>query len=123
MKREAGLDAYLKEAVSWDADRIRRIHASETRAWWVAGASLLVTLALAASLWALMPLKRVEPFVIRVDNATGVVDVVPAYDGQAEPNEAVHRYFLGHYVRLHERFNAAAPSRTTTNWPRSTRRR
>ena len=30
-----------------------------------------------------MPLKRVEPFVVRVDNSTGVVDVVPVYDGRA----------------------------------------
>ena len=29
----------------------------------------------------LMPLKRVEPFVVRVDNSTGVVDVVPVYAG------------------------------------------
>ena len=31
----------------------------------------------------LMPLKRVDPFVVRVDNSTGIVDVVPVYAGHA----------------------------------------
>jgi type IV secretion system protein VirB8 len=53
----------------------------------------------------LLPLKRVEPFVIRVDNSTGIVDVVPVYAGQAPLDEAVTRYFLTHYVNVCERFN------------------
>ena len=36
----------------------------------------------AVALMVLMPLKRVEPFVIRVDNTTGLVDVVPVYTGR-----------------------------------------
>ncbi len=55
----------------------------------------------------LMPLKRVDPFVIRVDNTTGLVDVVPVYAGQAQMPEAVTRYFLDHYVTVCERFNFA----------------
>ena len=49
----------------------------------VAGAGWLSALVLAAALMLLMPLKRVEPFVVRVDNATGIVDVVPVYAGNA----------------------------------------
>ena len=55
----------------------------------------------------LMPLKRVEPFVVRVDNATGVVDVVPVYTGNASMPEAITRYLLTHYVTVCERFNFA----------------
>ena len=55
----------------------------------------------------LMPLKRVDPFVVRVDSATGVVDVVPVYAGRATPEEAVTRYFLTHYLTVCERFNFA----------------
>jgi type IV secretion system protein VirB8 len=55
----------------------------------------------------MMPLKRVEPFVIRVDSSTGVVDVVPRYDARATPQEAVTRYFLTHYLTVCERFNFA----------------
>jgi type IV secretion system protein VirB8 len=55
----------------------------------------------------LTPLKRVEPFVIRVDNSTGVVDVVPVYAGHAALPETVTRYFLDHYVSVCERFDFA----------------
>ena len=48
-----------------------------------------------------------EPFVIRVDNSSGVVDVVPTFVGRAEMSEAVTRYFLDHYVTVCERFNFA----------------
>jgi type IV secretion system protein VirB8 len=54
----------------------------------------------------LIPLKRVEPFVVRVDNTTGIVDVVPVYDGHAPLDEAVTRYFLTHYITVCERFNS-----------------
>jgi len=55
----------------------------------------------------LMPLKHVEPFVVRVDNTTGVVDVVPVYAGRSALPEAVTRYLLTHYVTVCERFNYA----------------
>jgi len=102
------LDAYYEEAASWDADRARGSERSERRAWIVATAACAVTLMLGMALVALMPLKRVEPFVIRVDASTGIVDAVPVYDGAAEPGELVSRYFLGHYVRMRERFNPAS---------------
>lgn len=54
-----------------------------------------------------MPLKRVEPYLIRVDNSTGVVDVVPLYAGHAQLGEAVTRYFLTHYITVCEQFDYA----------------
>jgi len=44
-------------------------------------------------------------FVIRVDNSTGIVDVVPMFAGNAEMSQIVTRYFLDHYVTVCERFN------------------
>ncbi|EQD29232.1 VirB8, partial [mine drainage metagenome] len=58
-------------------------------------------------LLALVPLKRVEPYVIRVDSRTGVVDVVPAYDGREDFNQAIARYFLMRYISVCERFDYA----------------
>jgi type IV secretion system protein VirB8 len=49
----------------------------------------------------------VEPFVVRVDNTTGVVDVVPVYTGEAGVQQTVSRYFLSHYISTCERFNFA----------------
>jgi type IV secretion system protein VirB8 len=99
--------AYFLEAASWDADRAAGFHRAARTAWRVAAAACLCALASALSLVLLMPLKRVDPFVVRVDNSTGVVDVVPTYAGEASQNELVTRYFLTHYVSVCERFNHA----------------
>jgi type IV secretion system protein VirB8 len=98
---------YFHEAQSWDADRAAQFRRSARTAWWAAGAGWLCAVASALALAMLMPLKRVEPFVVRVDNSTGIVDVVPVYAGRATPEEAVTRYFLTHYLTVCERFNFA----------------
>ena len=67
----------------------------------------LCALIIALALMLVMPLKRVEPFVIRVDNSTGVVDVVPVYAGGALMPEVFTRYLLTHYVTVCERFDFA----------------
>ncbi|TLZ15158.1 MAG: virB8 family protein, partial [Gammaproteobacteria bacterium] len=77
------LTVYYREAASWDADRMARATRDARRAWQMAGAGWICAVAGAVSLVLLMPLKRVEPFVVRVDNSTGIVDVVPVYDGKA----------------------------------------
>jgi type IV secretion system protein VirB8 len=105
MKSDAALEKYLKDAISWDSDRDAQMRRSERTAWWVAGAGCLCSVATALALVLLMPLKGVEPFVVRVDNSTGIVDVVPVYAGRSSMDEAVTRYFLTHYVMVCERFN------------------
>ena len=105
MRTEPELEGYFAEAASWDADRRRQSERTVRLALTLAGAGWLAVLALAAALMLLMPLKRVEPFVVRVDNATGVVDVVPVYAGHSRVPEAVTRYLLTHYVTVCERFN------------------
>ena len=105
MTKNLELQAYFAEAASWDRDRVAMQRRSAIIAWWVAGAGWIASLALVAVLVILMPLKRVEPFVIRVDNASGMVDVVPVYVGHEAMPETVSRYFLSHYVTVCERFN------------------
>jgi type IV secretion system protein VirB8 len=107
MRAAAGLEDYFRESASWDADRAAESRRSARTAWRVAAAGWLCAMACAVGLVALLPLKRVEPFVVRVDNATGVVDVVPAYEGGKALDETVTRYFLAHYVTVCERFNFA----------------
>jgi type IV secretion system protein VirB8 len=105
MKRDAALQAYFAEAASWDADRVAASERSMRTAWRVAVGACVLALAAIFALVLLMPLKRVDPFVIRVDNATGIVDVVPVFAGQATMPEVVTRYFLDHYLTVCERFN------------------
>ena len=101
------LEEYFHEAATWDAHRAAQAWHSARCAWWVAGSSVLCVIALAGCLIVLMPLKRVEPFVVRVDNSTGIVDVVPVYAGKAALEQTVTRYFLAHYISVCERFNFA----------------
>jgi len=107
MSAEAEVRAYWSESASWQADRAA-LREQVGRIWrWVAAAGWLCAVLLATAIAVLMPLERVEPFVIRVDNATGIVDVVPEYAGRGEAGELVTRYLLTHYVRVCQRFNAA----------------
>jgi len=107
VKSDEALDGYLREAISWDTDRMAQTRRNARTAWRVAVAGWVCAMATAASLALLMPLKGVEPFVIRVDNSTGIVDVVPVYTGNSAVEEAVTRYFLTHYITVCERFNFA----------------
>jgi type IV secretion system protein VirB8 len=105
MKPDRELAGYFAEAAGWDADRQGLVTRTVRLALGVAGAGWLTVLALAVALVVVMPLKRVEPFVVRVDNSTGVVDVVPVYAGRDAMPEAVTRYLLAHYITICERFN------------------
>ncbi|HWZ63619.1 MAG TPA: type IV secretion system protein [Steroidobacteraceae bacterium] len=105
MKPDPALEGYFSEAVSWDADRRRQGERTVRLSLGVAAAGWLAVLGLTAALVILMPLKRVEPFVVRVDNTTGVVDVVPVYTGHGTMPETITRYLLTHYVTVCERFN------------------
>jgi type IV secretion system protein VirB8 len=107
VKADQALDDYFQEAASWDDDRVAEAYRSARNAWRVASAGWICAVTGGASLLLLMPLKRVDPFVVRVDNSTGIVDIVPAYTGDASVDQSVTRYFLTHYITLCERFNFA----------------
>jgi type IV secretion system protein VirB8 len=101
------LESYWSEAAAWDLDRVTQLHRSERIAWLVAAAAGLCVLLCASTLVVLVPLKQVVPFLIRVDNTTGIVDVAPIAAGRIDPGEAVTRYLLTHYITVCERFNFA----------------
>jgi type IV secretion system protein VirB8 len=104
MARSAEVESYLADAQRWDQDLVAKAEASRRRAYWVASAfGGLAALALLA-FNVMLPLKSVEPFVIRVDNTTGVTDVVPVYVGKGDVPEAVTRYLLHNYVVTRERY-------------------
>ncbi|MBV9619646.1 MAG: hypothetical protein JO341_01355 [Gammaproteobacteria bacterium] len=101
------LEAYFAEAAGWDQERLHTAQRAQRRAWQVAVAGWLCALASTLAVLFLTPLKQVEPFVVRVDRSSGIVDVVPAFKGTAALEPSVTRYFLSHYVRTCERFNFA----------------
>jgi type IV secretion system protein VirB8 len=102
---DSELEKYWSEAAAWDFDRVEALRRSERNAWRIAavsaGGALLTLVALAL----LVPLKKLVPFVIRVDKSTGIVDVVPTLARPIDPGQAVTRYFLTHYVMVCQRFD------------------
>ena len=104
---EPSLREYFDEAASWDADRAAQAQRNARVAWFVAGVAWLCAIASSAAIAFLTPLKTVAPFVIRVDNTSGLVDVVPVYAGSAKIPETLTRYLLQHYISVCERFNFA----------------
>ena len=103
--RSDDLDRYFAESRRWDQDRLAEALRSRRLAWAAAGTATVLAAAAAAAVAALAPLKTSEPFVIRVDEATGAVDVVRALSDETGPvrdDEAVSNYFLGRYVRSRE---------------------
>ncbi|MFN3668433.1 MAG: virB8 family protein [Brevundimonas sp.] len=102
---DADLRRYFTEARRWDQDRLAAALRSRRLAWAAAATASALAVAATGAVALLAPLKTSEPFVIRVDRATGAVDVVRALseeDGPVRYDEAVSKYFLAQYVRARE---------------------
>jgi type IV secretion system protein VirB8 len=98
---------YVALARHWHDHHGRLIYRSERRAWCVvAGLMVVLTASLAAWLVAL-PLKKTEPFLVRVDSSSGRVDVIPVYQSTEPLPEAVTRHLITEYVQARERYIAA----------------
>lgn len=100
---------YFKEAQHWEDDAVARMRRSEKRAWMIASVASVTALLSVAAVAGIAPLKSVEPFVIRVDNNTGVTDVVSTVtetDGAVKESakEVLDKYWLGHYIRRRESY-------------------
>ncbi|MGG6897428.1 virB8 family protein [Rhizobium sp. BR 315] len=99
------LKDYFDKARRFDQDRMIQMERSARIAWFLAiGAGILAAISTVA-IAGLTPLKTVEPFVVRVDNSTGIVDVVSALTSTAGTyDEAVTKYFAARYVRARESY-------------------
>jgi type IV secretion system protein VirB8 len=98
------LKAYFDEARRWDQDRLKSAERSKRVAWTVAILATTVAIAASTAVAALAPLKSVEPYVVRVNQTTGSVDVMTGLTGErgVTYNEAVSKSFLAQYVRARE---------------------
>ncbi|PWU77256.1 virB8 family protein [Ochrobactrum sp. POC9] len=97
------LKSYFEKARRFDQDRMIQVERSNRLAWSIAIASAIVAGISILAVASLAPLKTVEPFVVRVDNSTGIVDVVSALSATAGTyDEAVTKYFAAKYVRGRE---------------------
>lgn len=79
------------------------IEQSNKKAWLIAIVSVFITLLSILAVLVLTPLKTVESYVIRVDNTTGMVDILTTLDEkQITQNEALDKHFIGQYIKARE---------------------
>src|SRR5438105_30632 len=103
-QRDPILERYLTDAQSWELDRAQRAERSAKRAWIAASAAGVIAALCAAAVAGLTPLKQPVPVIIRVDNSSGIVDVVPTYQGTTNIEQSITRYLLTGYVTARERY-------------------
>jgi type IV secretion system protein VirB8 len=97
------LKNYFEKARRFDQDRLIQVERSARIAWCVAICASIIAVVSVFAIACLTPLKSVEPFVVRVDNSTGIVDVVSALTSTAGTyDDAVTKYFAAKYVRARE---------------------
>lgn len=99
-------EKYLQEARTWETDKVKELKKSRKTAWIVASGAGAITFAAVLAVAALTPLKKTETVIIRVDNSTGIVDVVQTMtDGQTNYDEQVNKYFTQWYVKYREGYS------------------
>jgi len=94
---------------TWNDNIINIALRSEKRAWLCFWLMFLVAGVSVGAVAALAPLKSVETFVVRVDNATGIVDVIHGEGesgGEDNYNEAIDKHFVARYLRHRENYSA-----------------
>lgn len=98
-------DAYDR-ALDWEASRILLIERSERRAWrWASSALALLVLSWVAIVL-MMPLKQTVPYVIRVDGATGVPDIVTTMSSKGVAfDDVMDKYWVARYIRARESYD------------------
>lgn len=94
------------EAMDWEASKTLARERSERRAWTVAIAAAVMTVLSWLAIVLMMPLKTTEAYVVRVDNATGVPDIVTAMeDKKVTGDEVMDKYWLAQYVLARETYD------------------
>ncbi len=93
----------FNSAMDYEASFRYLIDKSNKRAWLIAFVSIFIAIISIVAVVLLTPLKTIEPYVIRVDNTTGMVDILTMLDEkEISSNEALDKYFISQYVKARE---------------------
>lgn len=105
------IDKVVKRSIDFETTIADLAKRSERRAWWVAGASLLMSFVMAGGLIYLMPhLQKREPYLVMADAYTGTASLARLSTGSDFANmrasEAVNRSNIVHYILARESYDA-----------------
>jgi type IV secretion system protein VirB8 len=96
------------ETKNWYKDRYQHVLVQRKLLALVTVLSLLSTLVTVIVIAQLTPLKSIEPFVIQVDQKTGIVQTVdPLTASELTANEAVNNFYIVQYIRARETYSTA----------------
>lgn len=94
------------ESRNWYKDRYQYVLVQRKLLATITITSLLVTLVTVIAIARLTPLKSVEPFVIQVDQKSGITQTVdPLKVPELTANEAVNNFFIVQYIRSRETYS------------------
>ena len=99
-------DRFFKEVKEFQNDRLAQVKKLSKIAWLSTAIMTFIVVVMAVAIAAMMPLKTVEPFVIRVDNNTGFTDVAqPLANNKTTEGQEVDKYFLAKWVVNRESYD------------------
>lgn len=99
-------EQYLREAQSWETNRLAHAEKSKKLAWAIAAVASGIALLSAIAIAGLTPLKRTELRIVRVNDTTGTVDILSEIpNARTTYDEAINRYFAGQYIRFREGYS------------------
>jgi type IV secretion system protein VirB8 len=96
------LAEYFAKSRSFDADRAAAAVRSRQRARWLAACFGTIAFGSQCAVIGMLPLRTIEVHVFRVDNTTGVVELVSPPTGAQTYNDSVSKYWAAAYVRARE---------------------
>ncbi len=95
-----------EEHANWYKDRYQYVVVQRKLLTLITMLSLLCTLGTVLSIAYLTPLKSVEPFVIQVDQKSGITQTVdPLTVKELTANESVNNFFIVQYIRSRESYS------------------
>jgi type IV secretion system protein VirB8 len=97
---------YYRDAKSWNREKYQ-LATKRARMWqWIAAGFGSVAVIACVTLLMLVPLKTAVPYVIRVDQTTGIVDIIqPLKAGAITQDEALTKYWIVQYLNAREQYD------------------
>lgn len=97
---------FIQSANAFEKSRVETSKKMAKIAWAVAGISCVCTALSIGAVMGLTPLKEVQPYLVRVDNNTGVTDLVTTLKTKEDTyGEVMDKYWLSQYVKYRESYN------------------
>lgn len=96
-------DKAYKEALDFESSLRYMVEQSNKKAYFFAFFCGVLSLFSVSAVMLLTPLKTTEPYLVRVNDTTGAVDIITLLDiEQISKNEALDKHFINSYVRARE---------------------